>query len=335
MNHPPYHLRVNKAVDRLLLVNVIRSLGKEYEEGTYYTLSGPFLEDLRVMDHFFPRMRLVSIEKDKPTHSRQEFHRFSSKTRVILKRISVHSFLNDLYEPTPDTVDIFWLDYTGLEYKNFTEFQRVLKIVPLGSIVRITVRAQPELNFEELEAWLSKEEKERISSQMEAEFQRTFEGVLPEGAPGALASRADYAAMVQGMVQIAASQAVDYNGSDRTVIHVNSIRYNDGTQMLSVTLVVCKRDNEQEQIVRQKLNSLGTSFFDWGEVKWLNIPALSSKECVCLERELPVDPTKDIGQILMDSLGYAITGAPMSSKELLQHYAEYYREYPRFIRMPI
>ena len=51
MRHPPYHLRTNKAVDRLLLVELLRVLEANGGPFSYYSLGGPFLEDLRVMDH--------------------------------------------------------------------------------------------------------------------------------------------------------------------------------------------------------------------------------------------------------------------------------------------
>src|SRR5437016_2552014 len=104
MKHPPYHLRINKAVDRLLLVNVLRPLNPD-SEFTYYSLAGPFLEDLRVMDHYFPKMNLVSLELDPQTCKRQEFHRFTS--RIQLKEITMGSFLSDEYEP--GATDVFWL----------------------------------------------------------------------------------------------------------------------------------------------------------------------------------------------------------------------------------
>ena len=96
VRHPAYHLRTNKAVDRLLLVDVLREIGAD-RTFTYYSLAGPFLEDLRVMDHFFPDMRLVSFEQDTDTYLRQSFHQFNS--RITLHHRALGDFLTHNYEP--------------------------------------------------------------------------------------------------------------------------------------------------------------------------------------------------------------------------------------------
>ena len=96
MRHPPYQVRTNKAVDRLLLVEVLRHL--QPREFTYHSLGGPFLEDLRVMDHYFPDMKIVSLESSEHTFKRQLFNQFSS--RVDLRRTTLNDFLIHSYEPT-------------------------------------------------------------------------------------------------------------------------------------------------------------------------------------------------------------------------------------------
>src|SRR5690606_702529 len=125
MKHPPYHLRINKAVDRLLFVDVLRAVGSasNYSDFTYYSLAGPFLEDLRIMDHFFPDMKLVSLEIDRDTWKRQKFNQFCS--RLDLRRTDVADFLTHDYKP--HTHDVFWLDYTDLKFARFDELQFLLR----------------------------------------------------------------------------------------------------------------------------------------------------------------------------------------------------------------
>ena len=79
MRHPPYHLRVNKAIDRFLLVQIIDILKRycEISDYTYYGFGGPFLEDCRLIHNRCPEIKIVSIEKNEHTFKRQEFHRFS------------------------------------------------------------------------------------------------------------------------------------------------------------------------------------------------------------------------------------------------------------------
>lgn len=78
MSHPPYHLRHNKAVDRFLFIDLISKIN-EVSNGaiasyTYHSLGGPFLEDFKLMHHYFPLINMVCIEKDLETHKRQKFN---------------------------------------------------------------------------------------------------------------------------------------------------------------------------------------------------------------------------------------------------------------------
>ena len=48
--HPPYHLRPNKAIDRFLLVDLLRHVPyEERKRYEYIGLGGPFLEDFKIM----------------------------------------------------------------------------------------------------------------------------------------------------------------------------------------------------------------------------------------------------------------------------------------------
>jgi hypothetical protein len=329
MKHPPYQLRTNKAVDRLLLANILLELGGKCKNYRYYSLAGPFLEDLRVMDHFLPDMKLVSLENDFQTYKRQDFHKFNSII-VLLKKNLMDFMVND-YEPEENTKDVFWLDYTDLKYARFQEFQLVLKRVPPGSIVRITLRAQRELNVDDLEDYLPSDILEGLKSEMEKRFTAEFDKVLPPDAPGAFAAPKEFARMVQYMVRYTASEALDIPGSQVDFLPVQSTRYNDNTEMISITGVVCSRD--QIALIKKELESITYANFDWHEPDLINIPALSMKERLWLEKHLPVEAGKDAGEELYALLGYMIDSSEKTSKQQLAHYADYCRFYPNFVRI--
>jgi hypothetical protein len=328
MRHPAYHLRTNKAVDRLLLVDVLRALEAD-ERFTYYSLSGPFLEDIRIMDHFFPAMRLVSLERDDDTFQRQVFHQFSS--RIVLHRPKLGRFLTNDYEP--GNQDVFWLDYTGLEYALFEEFEAVLKAVPNGSVVRITLRASPKLDLRLIDRRVSATVLAALREQIEKDFESEFGKILPHSAAGALASLDNFARMVQLMVRLTASRALDFVGSDREFLVVQSTRYNDGTQMVSVTGIVCGRAEVNE--VRQLLNNVRFADFDWKNPVEINVPALSAKERLGLERYLPLPVGTDAGVELQARLGYKIDFTDSTSRRKLAQYADFHREYPQFVRVAL
>lgn len=329
MKHPPYHLRTNKSVDRLLLVETIRALGsaEDYQDFTYYSLAGPFLEDLRVIDHFFPRMRVISFESNFQTHQRQELHRFNSA--LTLLNTTLTDFL--AHNTIESNKSIFWLDYTGLEFSHFGQFQSVLDKVAHGSIVRITLRAQPVIDLFPLEKRLLPAELTRMKEEMQQDFYKEFLDVLPSEEIDAFANLQNYARMVQLMIRRAASNLLDSGGTKNTFLPVQSTRYDDNTQMLSVTGVVCQR--EDKTAYQEKLSGVRFASFEWEEPTELNIPALSLKERLRLENRLPVADRSQAGDILHEALGYNIDRSVAVSKKRLAEYAYYYRDYPHFVKM--
>ena len=109
MKHPPYHLRLNKAIDRFLLIEILllleKKAGFKFSEYTYYGFGGPFLEDCRLLNQYLPEIRLVSIEENKETYKRQKFHRFCNSSKLKLKNMSSQNFLNSF---KGEGKNIFW-----------------------------------------------------------------------------------------------------------------------------------------------------------------------------------------------------------------------------------
>jgi hypothetical protein len=259
------------------------------------------------------------------------FHQFNSRLEIL--NFSFHDFLL-LYEPG-DTIDIFWLDYTDLSCSCLQEFQELLKKVPDGSVVRITLRAEPDLNIEVLKDRISPSEFDRLSKQLTDEFLDKFKTFLPHNPDPQPYTYQGYAKMVQDMVKRAASQALDTTGSNRDYLPIQTTRYNDNTQMLSVTGIVYCRD--QKEAMCQKLQSVRFCNFDWkNEPEEINIPNLSLKERLRLEKLLPVLSTSSSsGDALHKELGYCIVLGVETSIKQLSRYADYYRDYPNFIRVDI
>ncbi len=123
MKHPAYHLRSNKAVDRLTLVDAIKRatrLVDDLSEYTYYGFGGPYLEDFRLLYEFYPEIKMISIENNEETYKRQQFHIPCHTSQLKLKNMGFKSFLAR-YEAN-DEKSIFWLDYTDLQYGHFEDF---------------------------------------------------------------------------------------------------------------------------------------------------------------------------------------------------------------------
>jgi len=316
MRHPPYHLRVNKAVDRLALIEAIRHLEKldDISAYTYYGFGGPYLEEFRLLYELYPRMRMVSIEQDEETYKRQRFHLPCGTLR--LEKAECGSFLAQ-YEPE-DEKSIFWLDFTGLEYAHFDNFMTLLGKVATRSMVKITLRAEPQ-------DYIGSDEAEEL--RLAQEFRRRFEAVLPDASASPPVGFRRFACLLQDMVQIAAQNALP--GALPLMFQpVSSFCYSDGTGMFTLTGIVCARS--EEFMIRSAFHGWQFANLNWAKPKVIDMPVLSTKERLHLECLLPCSGSA--GAALREALGYLIDRDRRSTEAKLKQYADFHRYSPYFVR---
>ena len=311
MNQPAYHLRPNKAVDRFLLLEVIRRLDQfeNLSDYTYFGLGGPYLEDFRVLYEQREEVGMISIESNEHIFKRQKFH-LPCRT-IQLKHIDIFRFI-DQYEHD-DQKSIFWLDYTGLRMANFEYFKLLLKKVVERSLVKISLRA-------EATDWRDNPEG----------FRRKFQGIMPnpEDNPPLIAS--SYAKLLQDMLKIVVQRALP--GELPTMFQpITSFLYSDSSGILTLTGMVCSR--EDKSMVREAFDGWPFANLDWSEPKVIDVPILSTKERLCLQDRLPCDG--NAGETLFEALGYELEEGEEGkerTKRQLEQYAEFHRYYPYFIR---
>ena len=310
MKQPPYHLRPNKAVDRLLLIEAIRHLGKstELDQYTYYGLGGPYLEDFRLLHESFPELGLVSIEEERQIFKRQEFHLPCGK--VQLQNVDFSSFLRQ-YD-SRDQKSIFWLDYTRLAYSQFDDFMSLLEKVAARSMVKVTLRANPNDYFQQREL---------------DNFKRTFEVFLPNSSVVLPHSREAFAKLLQDMLQIAAQRALP-SGSGMAYQPLSSFYYKDRTGILTLTGIVCERSNLKN--VRESFSNWQYASLNWAKPKQIDVPILSTKERLHLQKDLPCEG--DAGRILVRALGYYVDDNRRESIRKMRQYAHFYRHFPYFMK---
>lgn len=308
MRHPPYPLRPNKAIDRYMLIEALKLLARpeDLKGYTYYGFGGPYLEDLRLLHEHFPKIKLVSFEEDAETHKRQFFHAPCSGIRLL--KTDFKSFLAQ--NALEGSKSIFWLDYLGLQYGAFEEFKEVLEKVLPGSIIKVTVRAEP-----------------NDYDGKSDEFKRKFEAVLPSSSAAPPMRFDQFVQLLQEMFQIASQQALP-SASGQTFLPIYSSCYSDGTGMFSICGIVCTRETLADN--RAKFKDHRIANLDWGKPTRLDVPFLSTKERLRLQEHLPCP--KDSGAVLSKALGYFIDNGKAKSERKLQDYANFYRYYPYFIK---
>ena len=318
MTHPPYHLRVNKAIDRFLLVEILDRLKRhcDISDYTYYGFGGPFLEDCRVVHDRCPEIQIVSIEKNVETFKRQKFHRFSKKLKLINK-----DFASFLAHFSSNRGEIFWLDYTDLKFRNFDEFMSILGKVSENSIVKITIQAEPPAKA------LPPEECEKKWE----DFQEKYGQILPASIQQTDIERPlPFIELLQKMLKIAAQQALPPSGESVFQL-LNSSHYSDQTQMLSITGIVCNKNEVSE--IQRWFKDWAFLNLTWEEVHKIDVPILSIKERLHIEKYLPT--TQKTGRSLSRALGYRVDNTKDKHIEKLKQYEEFYQYYPYFARVSI
>jgi hypothetical protein len=309
---PPYHLRPNKAVDRLTLIDAIKIIGSQgsLRRYTYYGMGGPYLEDFRLIYELYPEMKMVCIEEKEEVHKRQRFHLPCSSGRLKLQRTDLSSFLAN-YE-AKDEKSIFWLDYTDLEFANFDDFMELLCRVGADSIIKITLRCQP---------------RDYQHPNRQDEFQKKFETLLPATFTTIPVTMKEFGLLLQKMLQIASQKALP-SAAQATYLPLSSFFYTDSAGMFTLTGIVCLRSELARS--RELFNRWRFANLDWAAPTEINVPNLSTKERLHLQRHLP--RRKNAGKALRQSLGYLINEDQTQTEVELQQYADFHRYFPYFVK---
>jgi hypothetical protein len=312
VKHPPYHMRLNKAIDRYMLVDLLQHLYRRASSPfakhryVYYGLGGPFLEDFRLLAQYLPGLALVSIESNRETHRRQKSHRCARNLRLHNMSIA-----DCIAREIGGKRIVFWLDYTDFKPERLTELQNLLAAIRSDSLVKITVRAQADgRNFvEEL-----------------AQLKEGFGDLVPAAANESMMRKAEMPKLIQAIVRNATA-SVFKAGGGRSFEFAHSCYYDDQTQMLSVTGVVC--DDASVRKWREHIAKWEFRSSDWNDPQEINVPSLSVREKMRLESSLPAKDAK----ALVRRLGYKIDDTAAKSASQLEQYARFHRFYPVFSRV--
>jgi hypothetical protein len=319
MATPAYHLRTNKAVDRLLFLDALHMFetASAFAKYVYYSFGGPYLDDFRLMHEHFPKMKMVSIELLEEVFERQRFHKPTGY--VTLMHSDLHTFLTN-YDAGRKK-GVFWLDYTKLELAQFEEFMMLLGKVNANSIVKITLQCQPmyyqnKIGDEKKADGTYKNDKNKL-------FRDTFQDFLPSSSVAIPHDPLGFARLLQDMVQIAAQKALPSAAGGLVFQPVSSFYYKDGAGIFTLTGIVC--DPAEQDDIKEKFSKWAFANLDLANPpKEIDVPVLSTKERLHLQKYLPCK-----GEKLAKALGYPI-GDNNAGK--MQQYADFYRQYPYFIR---
>lgn len=310
ISHPPYHLRPNKAVDRLTFLEVVKRIEKiaALKDYSYFGFGGPYLDEFQLLYEICPGLKMVSFERDLDTSKRQKFH---SPCRTLdIRKQEFSSFLST-FSPSK-TKCIFWLDYTDLDFAHFGEFMALLPKLPKHSVVKISLKCNPK-DFQ-------KAEQERVFVQKFGEVMPNESDALPRG-------HSDFASLLQKMIRIAAEKSL--KGSSLKFQPLASFYYVDTVGMMTLTGMLCENGADL-QFVKDKYSDWEFANLTWKKPKQINLPDLSMKERLALQPHLPSKDIRALNKILNHTIG----GYDRAMhRKYLEQYAKFHRYFPQFMKV--
>lgn len=324
----PYRLRPNKAVDRELFLSLLMRLTPKLalDKYHYVGLGGPFLEDFRLVHGRLGIAKMTCIETEEQVHLRQKFN------RPVASIECVHKSLEDyLDETTLDSPTIIWFDYT--EPKGITSqierFARTIGTVPIGSILRVTLNANPaslgkpdskDISVEvEGEVSEDRAQKPTIQEWRLARFKERLGSLFPSGLTAEGMNFKTYGLSLLRVLKLAVEKEV-LGFRDRRIVWALTTHYADGQAMVTATLVICPNDDEIiEELVK------GWEFHTTIEAPHrVDLPALSTLERLTME-------SNDDAQAKM---GFDLPKSDMGENPF-EVFKKFYRIYPHFSRVEL
>jgi len=310
----PYRLRPNKAVDRELFLSLLMRLAPKLtlENYHYVGLGGPFLEDFRLVHGRLGIAKMTCIETEEQVHLRQKFN------RPVASIECVHKSLEDFLDETDfDSPAIIWFDYTepnGIT-SQIERFARTTGTAPIGSILRITLNANPgslgksdkNLSETELLEWRLGKFKDRLGA------------LFPSGLAIDGMKQKTFGLSLLHALKLAVEKEV-LSFRDRRIVWALATHYADGQAMVTAALVVCPNDDKTvEELVKSWEFHTTTD-----APHRVDLPALSTLERLTMESN---DDAKT-------KMGFDLPKSNMGENPF-EVFRKFYRIYPHFSRVEL
>jgi hypothetical protein len=318
---PAYHLRPNKAVERLLFIELLRridsSLPRPIEKYKYVGMGGPFLEDFNLIHSSFATKHMTSLELDKHTRNRQDLNLPASCITLTLD--STTDF-KDNYIPgrTPLLV---WFDYSKPDWKSqLAECCELLQKLPAMSIFKITLTGST--------AWLGGGGGGDPLDKRAAKLNELFGDYGPF--EGVDLSKKNIGKTLFTLCHRVIADAVPDSHS-RAVRTLAAYRYDDGTPILTLTMLVGPLQAVEDVIQKSRLDDWPFANVNWAESKEISVPQLSIREKLSIDRLLP----KASPRTVVNKLRLRLADNYDDSIDAINRYIEFSRHVPQFLRVAL
>jgi hypothetical protein len=314
----PYQLRPNKAVERLMFIELLGRLDLDLGIGRSYSyvgFGGPQMEDFRVLHERFPVMKMLSLEKEQYVLSRQRFNQPHTNVRCRLQKSG--DFIAQL---SGNEKLVAWLDYTDPEERSIqiSEFQSLLRNLRTLSIIKLTLNAAP--------ATLGGNPGESgLQALRRAAFLKDFERCFPSGLEEEKMENDNFPSTLLSVVDYTAAEALR-DRVDWRFQPLTSATYADGQQMLTVTGILGRRTEIANVLHSCDLATWEFARLTWSDPVQIQVPELTLKERIFINQLLP--KLTDNVALIQKRLRFLVDSPESASERKLQNYVSFQKHYP-------
>lgn len=318
---PAYHLRTNKNVERLLFVELLRKLDGRLPTPVarykYVSLGGPYLEDFAMMHGTFGNRSMISLELKEHVRSRQRINQPHSRIELMLN--STGKFVEKYRRGR--TPLIVWFDYEWPDWKTqISESCDLLRELPSMSIFKITLSGRTKD--------LAKGKDADPLMAVAGKFNDMFGdfGPFNEGDVNSEHICDTLYRICRGAIADAIPDS-----KQRCVRTLASYQYNDGTPILTVTMIVGPINKIEDVVCQAGLETWPFSDLNWHGTKEIDIPSLSWREKLAVDQLLPDASARTV----LRKLKLQLTEKYQDSVEVMGNYVQFYRHVPQFLRVTV
>lgn len=324
---PPYRLRLNKAVDRELFLSFLTRMAAtlKIESYKYIGLGGAFLEDFRLIHARLGISKMVCVESEENVHKRQKFNRPIGFIECVHCRLENYIESIEYKEPV-----IIWFDFTAPDSvtDQILRFARTISQVPINSILRITLNANPKslgepINDEiaiAIDDVATKVGNKKTLQEWRLElFRMRFGNLFPSNLKPDGMTFKNYGKSILMALSIAVEKEL-LSCPDRKIVWSLATHYADGQPMVTVTLIVC---DLKEQMLEHQIKDW--EFYSTPDSPLLlDLPSLSTLERLTMESKINSNDKMEF-ELPISDMG----GNPFES------FKRFYRIFPHFSRVEL
>jgi hypothetical protein len=278
-------------------------------------MGGPYLEDFGAIHGTFGNHRMMSLEVHPHVKTRQVMNRPHSRVTLTLQ--STTQFVSS-FQPGRAPL-IVWFDYEWPNWKDqIAESCDLLRQLPQLSLFKITLSGKTDWLDEGSPADPMVHRAEKLTS-MFGDY-GTF--------TAAQVNKQSICQTLYSIFHRAVAHAVP-DSANRCVRTLASYQYDDGTPILTITLILGPLRKLEDITSGAHLRTWPFSDLEWKGPKQISVPHLSLREKLAVDSLLPdATPRK-----VLKKLRFRLCKDYAECFQAMQSYVQFYRHVPAFLRV--